>query len=136
MKLNSCAKTYTSKSLAKKSSGFTLIECLVALFIIAIVLASSARSIGLSINDVRDSYIRQVAGWVADNQSNQYHLDGVYPDLGITKSNVNSAGIDFVVEANVVALPNPYFRRIEIAVAEKNTPNRPIYKLTSFIAQY
>ncbi|MFN7093923.1 MAG: type II secretion system minor pseudopilin GspI, partial [Burkholderiales bacterium] len=70
------------KPLVAQPDGFTLIECLVALLIIAIVLASTTRAMGLSVEDVRENYVREVANWVADNQINQYSLDGTYPNLG------------------------------------------------------
>ncbi|MCC2645333.1 MAG: gspI [Burkholderiales bacterium] len=118
------------------NNGFTLIECLVALFIIAIVLASTSRAIGLSISDVHDSFARQTATWVADNEANQYIFDGVYPDAGKTTKNVTMGGTDFIVEINVTTTPNPYFRRMDIAVSQKLKPNKPIYKTSSFISQF
>jgi general secretion pathway protein I len=123
-------KAHTSQS------GFTLIECLVALLIIAIVLASATRSIGLAVDDVHDAYAREAANWVADNQYNQYYLDGVYPDLGNDTKNVTMAGIDFNVETVVSATPNQYFRRLEIAVSEKKKPKYVLFRTVNFIAQY
>ncbi len=116
--------------------GFTLLECLVALFIIAIVLASTTRAISLSISDVHDSFTRQIATWVADNQANQYFYDGVYPEVGSTSKYVTMGGVDFIVEANVLSTPNPYFRRLDVAVTEKAKPKRPIYKTSTFISQF
>jgi general secretion pathway protein I len=123
-------KTHTNQS------GFTLIECLVALLIIAIVLASATRSIGLAVDDVHDAYAREAANWVADNQYNQYYLDSVYPDLGNDTKNVTMAGIDFNVETVVSATPNQYFRRLEIAVSEKKKPKYVLFRNVNFIAQY
>ena len=123
-------KTHTNQS------GFTLIECLVALLIIAIVLASATRSIGLAVDDVHDAYAREAANWVADNQYNQYYLDGVYPDLGNDTKNVTMAGIDFNVETVVSATPNQYFRRLEIAVSEKKKPKYVLFRTVNFISQY
>jgi|GEM_PF-844750 len=120
----------------KRQLGFTLLECLVALFIIAIVLASTTRAISLSISDVHDSFTRQIATWVADNQASQYTFDGVYPEVGSTTKNVNMGGVDFIVVANVQSTPNPYFRRLDIAVTEKSKPKRPIYKTSNFISQF
>jgi len=119
-----------------KQLGFTLIECLVALLIIAIVLASSTRAIGLSVDDVREVYIRQVANWSVENQANQYWIDGVYPDLGKTKKYVTLAVIDFIIQSDILTTPNPYFRRIEISVSEKKNPKRVVYKTVNFISQY
>jgi general secretion pathway protein I len=120
----------------QRQSGFTLIECLVALLIIAIVLASATRAIGMAIGDVQDGYTREAANWVADNEYNQYYLDGVYPDLGNSKKNISMAGIDFIEEITVSATPNQYFRRIEIAVSDKKKPNYVLFRTVNFIAQY
>lgn len=119
-----------------KRSGFTLIECLVALFIIAIVLASASRAIGMAIGDVKDSYAREAANWVADNEYNQYYLDGNFPDLGNSKKSVNMAGIDFEENITVASTPNQFFRRVEIAVSEKSRPNYVLFRTVNFIAQY
>ena len=120
----------------KQQNGFTLIECLVALFIVAVVLASASRAIGLIISDVHDSFVREVATWVAENEYNQYLLNNQYPDLGIVKKKLSSAGVDFNVTETVLQTPNPYFRRLEITISEKSTPDHMIYKTVNFIAQY
>lgn len=117
-------------------SGFTLIECLVALLIVAIVLASATRSIGMAVVDVKNSYAREAANWVADNQFNQFYLDGIYPDLGSSTKSTTMAGIDFVEKIDVIATPNQYFRRVEISVSEKSHPNYVLFKTVNFIAQY
>ncbi|MFN8770242.1 MAG: type II secretion system minor pseudopilin GspI [Neisseriaceae bacterium] len=116
--------------------GFTLIECLVALLIIAIVLASATRAIGMSVDDVRNNYIREAAMWIADNQITQFYLDNSYPNLGINKQEVNMANIDFIMTTNIQATGNQYFRRIVISVSEKNSPNYIIYHTVSFKSQY
>ena len=120
----------------KTNHGFTLIECLVALFIIAIVLASATRAIGVSVDDVHNNYIREVGMWTADNQITQYYLDGTYPDIGISKKNVTMAGIDFIMATDISATGNAYFRKIEVTINEKNKPNYSIYRTVSFISQY
>ncbi|MDQ5920941.1 MAG: ral secretion pathway protein [Pseudomonadota bacterium] len=117
-------------------SGFTLIECLVALLILAIVLASASKAIGSAILDVQDSYTREVANWVADNEYNGYYLEGTFPDLGNSTKQVTMAGIDFVEQITVAATQNQYFRQITIAVSEKSHPNYVLFKTVNFIAQY
>lgn len=116
--------------------GFTLIECLVALLIIAIVLASATRAIGVSVDDVHDNYVREAGMWVADNQISQYYLDKVYPDMGAKKNTVQMAGIDFIISIDVSATGNPYFRKLMISVSEKSKPDYIVYSTATFISQY
>ncbi|MBP9742929.1 MAG: type II secretion system minor pseudopilin GspI [Burkholderiales bacterium] len=122
--------------MSRSHNGFTLIECLVALLIVAIVLASATKAIGSAILDVQDSYTREVANWVADNEYNQFYLDGTFPDLGNSTKEVTMAGINFVEQITVSTTPNQYFRQVTIAVSEKSHPNYVLFKTVSFIAQY
>ena len=120
----------------KKNSGFTLIECLIALMIMAIVLASASRTIGLAINNIKESYLRELSMWVADNTMNEYYLGGVYPNIGKTQNKVTMAGVNFIVSTDIEATPNQYFRKIIIAVAEADKPTYFIFTNTSFKSQY
>jgi len=120
----------------QSQNGFTLIECLVALFIVAVVLASATRAIGLIISDVHDSFMREVATWVAENEFNQLCINQQYPDVGTVKKSLTSAGIKFNVAEVVSATPNPYFRRVEISVSEADNKDYTIFKTINFIAQY
>lgn len=119
-----------------KKQGFTLIECLVALFIVAVVLASATRAIGIVISDVHDSFVREVATWVADNEYNAYYINSEFPPAGIVTKKITYAGINFIVIKTVKNTPNQFFHRVEIAVSEANSPHYIIYKTINFIAQY
>ena len=119
-----------------QNRGFTLIETLVALLIIAIVLSTASRAIGLAISDVKDSYSREVASWIAANEYSDIKILGEYPDLGNSKKNVTMIGIDYQVEIAIVATPNPYFRKIDIAVSKKDNPNYVLFRTVNFISQY
>ncbi len=120
----------------KHRAGFTLIECLVALFIVTIVLASASRAIGLIISDVHDTFVREVATWVAENEYNMYFVNNEYPDIGAVKKKVSLASIDFDVSKTVKNTPNPYFRQIDIAISEQKTPDYVIFKTVVYVSQY
>lgn len=115
--------------------GFTLIECLVALLIIAVVLASATRAILLTIEDIKYSYLRQSAAWVAQNQINQYAIDKVYPQIASTQSPVKMAGVSLIAKVKVLATANPYFRRVEVIVVAADHPNHVLVRLVSFVSQ-
>ena len=121
---------------ASVDNGFTLIECLVALFIIALVLASATRAIGLSIDDVRASYVREAANWVASNDYNDLVISGIYPSIGVVTKDIDMAGIYYTLTETVSSTPNAYFRKIEINVSEKDNPNYSVFRTVNFISQY
>lgn len=115
--------------------GFTLIECLVAMMVIAVVLASASRSISLISHDVHDAFVIEVATWVAENEYNQLIIDKKYPDLGKTNKDVSNAGIDFKVIQDVQETQNPYFRKIVMTVQEIGGTGAK-YNTVNFISQY
>ncbi len=123
-------KTFT------QSIGFTLIECLVALFIVAIVLASTTRAIGVISTDLRDTFVLEAATWASENSYNQLKISGIYPNIGSSSENVSMAEMDFIVTQNVSATQNPYFRKVEIVVSEKEAPDSSIFRTITFISQY
>lgn len=119
-----------------QKKGFTLIECLVALLIIAIVLASSTKAITLAIDDVKQGYEREAANWLANNQFNSYRMNNTFPDLGSSNRNEIMAGIEFIVKTKISSMANPYFRKIEINISKKTQPNYILFKTINFISQY
>ncbi len=119
-----------------KNYGFTLIECLVALLIIAIALGSAGRAIGTAVNNVKDSYYKQVAAWVGNNQVSNIMVSGTFPDLGTTSKQESMANIDFVETIVVTNTPNKFFRQVEVSVADKNHPNYSLARIVNFISQY
>jgi len=80
-------KTYRTKY----SSGFTLIEVMVALTIIAISLSALLSTSGAQANSV--TYLKQktLAHWVAMNELTQLRILGELPDVGDKKSSTEMA---------------------------------------------
>ncbi|MDH3438692.1 MAG: type II secretion system minor pseudopilin GspI, partial [Betaproteobacteria bacterium] len=96
--------------------GFTLIEVLVALAIISIALLSALRAAGQGTNNVAELRSRLFAGWVAENRLAEHRARADWLPLGIQRGSRREGGHDFVWREEVIATPNPAFRRIEIRV--------------------
>jgi type II secretion system protein I len=62
--------------------GFTLIEVLVALAILAVALAAAVRSTGVAADSTRQLKERLVATWVAQNRLAEYAVRPLFPDAG------------------------------------------------------
>src|SRR5258705_118479 len=67
---------------AARSRGFTMIEVLVALTIIAVALAASLRAVGSLATGEADLHRRLLAGWSADNTLAQLRLAHAWPEIG------------------------------------------------------
>jgi general secretion pathway protein I len=107
-----------------RARGFTMIEVLVALAIIAIALAASLRAVGSLAASEADLHDRLLAGWSADNALAQLRLAHAWPDIGERSFDCSQGNLRLTCTQRVAATPNPVFRRVEVSVA---TPGRAGY---------
>lgn len=75
----------------KHIHGFTLIEVMVALTIIAISLSALLNSSGTQANSVGYLKNKTIAHWVAVNELTQLRINKEFPDLGEKKSSTEMA---------------------------------------------
>ncbi|WP_370260620.1 type II secretion system minor pseudopilin GspI [Limnobacter sp.] len=98
--------------------GFTLIEALVAMTIIAVALIACLKAAG-NLNLQQDEMIkRQYAQWSANNVANYIRVAGLYPNAQTASQQCPQANFQLVCVVTVSNTPNPNFRRVEIVVRE------------------
>ena len=114
--------------------GFTLIEILVALAVVAVAMAAASRSVGASIDAQQQLKLRLVAGWVAENRLAEHHSGNAWLDLGTREGQAQMANESFVWSETTSSTPNPKFRRIDVAVRPSGAPeSRELARLTGFL---
>lgn len=99
-------------------SGFTLLETLVALAILAIALAAVLRATGAATNHAEDMRIRVLADWVAQNHLALHAARGDWMPTGIQNGEETQGGIRLLWKEEIITTPNPAFRRIEISISD------------------
>ena len=104
--------------------GFTMIEVLVALAIIAVALAASVRAVGSLATGEAELHRRLLAGWSADNELAQLRLARAFPDIGSRTFDCSQGNLKLSCTQRVSQTPNPIFRRVEMLVT---TPGRSGY---------
>ena len=112
-------------------AGMTLLECLVALAILAIALTAAFRAIGataLSAGMVRDATL---ASWVAQNQLAEMRARNVYPPLGRSEGSARQGNINYLWRQTVEATQNPLFRKVDVQVFDESG-QRPLSSITGF----
>ncbi|MDR2711015.1 MAG: type II secretion system minor pseudopilin GspI [Burkholderiales bacterium] len=117
----------------KNSRGFTLIEILVALTIIAVALAAGLRALNQSADNANELKLRTLALWVAENRLAEAKLLPELPPVGTVQGKASQAGIAFAWQQTVSPTPNPAFRKIDIRVVEMQTPNYELARLNSYL---
>ena len=107
---------------APAAQGFTLIEVLVALAIVAIALISGLKVSGaLTYNAQRQTDV-MLAQLCADNALHHLRLAQQMPNVGASRLPCSQAERTFEVVLNVSATPNPSFRRVNAQVFDGATP--------------
>ncbi|WP_261323699.1 MULTISPECIES: type II secretion system minor pseudopilin GspI [Burkholderia] len=97
--------------------GFTMIEVLVALTIIAVALAASIRAVGTMATNASDLHRRLLAGWSADNALAQLRLTHAWPEVGEQSFDCSQGNVQLVCTQRVSTTPNPVFRRVQVSVS-------------------
>lgn len=102
----------------RRARGFTLIEVLVALGIIAIALVAGLQATAaLTTNALRQSDML-LAQICAENELTRVRLTRQMPGIGDTASTCQQAGQNFDVVLAVAATPNPNFLRVDARVGQ------------------
>jgi general secretion pathway protein I len=96
--------------------GFTLLEVLVALAIVAIALTAAVRAAGVSLDSSAQVKERMFATWIAQNRLAELTARHAFPDLGTRTGTAAQAGRNFTWEEIVGPTPNENFHRVEIRV--------------------
>lgn len=118
-----------------RASGFTLVEVLVAVAIVALGLSG----ILLTINGMAASstYLRDktLANWVAQNHVTELRLANNWPDLGESTDDAEMAGQRWRLSTEVVATPVEKLRRVNVSVAYAETPDDPLVTVAAFVGE-
>lgn len=110
--------------------GFTLMEALVALTILAVAGTGLVRATEAHVDQVRGLQMRTVAQWVAENRLIELELDpGSVTDR---TERVEMLGRSWDVSVNVDATEDPDLAKVTVAVAPEGTAS-PAAVLTGFV---
>ncbi|WP_018608757.1 type II secretion system minor pseudopilin GspI [Uliginosibacterium gangwonense] len=118
----------------KHGKGFTLLEVLVALAIMAIALTAAMRAIGVASNQTEDIRNRMLAEWVAENRIAEYRAFARWVEPGNNNGEVEQGGVQFHYEENIKGTSNQLFRRIDVTVTKAGDSSR-LASVTGFISR-
>jgi general secretion pathway protein I len=96
--------------------GFTLVEVLIALAVVALALLGLTRTAALEVRDFDALRERTLAGWVAANVLAEARIAGTLPPTGTSDGRVELGGRAWRWTRDVSATPDPDIRRIDVRV--------------------
>jgi general secretion pathway protein I len=115
--------------------GFTLIEVLVALAILAVALAAAVRAASVGADSTLELKERLLATWVAQDRLSGYAVQRVWPEIGERQGSAEQAGIGFTWRETVSSTPNARFRRVEVRVFPARTPSHAVATVVGYAAR-
>lgn len=118
----------------QRPSGFTLIEVLIALAVLAIALAAIMRTVVQSIDLTVDLRDRNLALWVAQNRLISHQLLRDWPSPDTTEGVTEMASRQWRWREQVLTTPEPALKRIEIDVRADHGEAR-LAHLVGFLEQ-
>ena len=120
-------------NLPGRTAGFTLLEVLVALVIVGTALGASLRAVGSLTQNSEGLRAAMMANWSAENRLSQIRLAREWPAFGKREFDCPQGRLQLVCEEEVIATPNPNFRRVEVSVFESGNIDRRIIKLAQVV---
>ena len=113
--------------------GFTLIEVLVALMIVALALMTGLKASGALVNNAQRQMDAFLAQMCADNALHHMRLSQQLPGVGNSRVSCPQADRTFEVALTVRGTPNPSFRRVDAQVFDAQTP---ILRISTVMGRY
>lgn len=114
--------------------GFTLIEVLVALAIVAIALGTGIKAAGALTGNAQRLADVSAAQWCADNQLANLKLARQFPGIGDSEFSCEQLGRSFKGLLEVRPTPNPNFRRVDAKIAD--AADQPLLTLSTVLPRY
>jgi len=124
----------TGERARSRASGFTLVEVLVALVIVALALGAALRAAGaLAVGQER--LTQQVyANWSADNRLVEIRLARTFVQPGVRENPCPQGSLALVCVDDVRLTPNPSIRRVDVLVYLGADRSTPLVRRSGFVA--
>jgi len=118
----------------RAARGFTLVEVLVALAIVAIALGAGLRAAGVLTDNAQRLADVSAAQWCADNQLTALRLQHQLPGVGDADFSCDELGRSYRGQLQTRPTPNPNFRRVDAIVSDDG--GRPLVTLSTVLGRY
>src|SRR5476649_2829107 len=118
---------------SRRARGFTLLEVLVALFIVLIALGAALRAVGSLTQNSDGLRSAMMASWSAENRLVQIRLAKEFPAVGKQSFDCPQGDLQLTCEQEVIVSPNPRLGRVEVSVYDQAHPERRIVKLVQLV---
>ncbi len=118
----------------RRARGFTLIEVMVALAIVALALASAAIAMSQMASNASSLRDKTYASWIGQNVITELRLSGTLPETDTTSGDVDFAGSNWLWEATVSETGVDNLVRVDVGVF-RGGEDYAIRTVTGFVGE-
>jgi general secretion pathway protein I len=126
-----------SESLQRSRSigGFTLIEVLVALAIVAFGLIAVFGQLNQTVTAASYLRTKTLAHWIAMNRLSELRLSGAFPSASRASDDIEMAGTTWHYEETFSETDVANLRRVDLMVSHGDDPDRPLATAVGFLVR-
>ncbi len=119
------------------NKGFTLLEVIVALAVIAFALAAAVSAVSGNTRNAMSLQERTYAHWVAMNEMAELHLSQKWPSIKTSEGSELMAKHEWFWTMKVSKTPDDkdLIRRVDIRVRSNEDDETPLVTLTGFVGK-
>ena len=121
--------------LSPSSKGFTLLEVLVGLLVLALALLALTRTAASQVQAFGDLRERTLAGWLAADVLAETRLTSTFPATGKSDGQRKFGGRDWRWQLNVESTDVATIRRLDVHIYAATDKATPLVELVGFTGQ-
>ena len=118
---------------AERAGGFTLLEAMVALVIVALGMMAVYGQLNRYVVAASFTEDKTLASWIATNEITALSVAASWPDLGKSDEDVEFATRKWRCHIEVSATDVQNLRRVDVSVTLADAPERVLHKISGLI---